>query len=209
MIALGWCRPTCHPPLPMTLRQCGKVAVLCTDFAGAARDRLSLQQQAFDDGIDLLPLAPGPIWRAEEVCKFTQSAADDLDTQLADLAGQCQATLTLHWSASVMPCPPDGLGRDWLRKVTRQHRDTQMQKDRAAELLAKLITFQPAQQGVPRYGPSSLNQSLLLARADFADFRHYLQKSASADSGISICLTGPWPAFEFVGAPLSPSEVLA
>lgn len=202
MIPLAWCPPTTLPPDPLTLMRCGRLAVLCAPMVAGARDRLALLQQAFDAGLDLVPLAAGHVWPLAEACDSALCAEDDLCTRLDRVAGQGQATLSLQWAEPRAVLPSGGSGRDWLHRLRQQHNAARARADRAAEVLAALTEAHPGPKGAVTAATTGLRQSLLLPRGGLGDLHGKLRARALADHGFSLCVTGLWPAFDFVCAPL-------
>lgn len=203
MIPLAWCPPTTLPPAPLTLRRCGRLAVLCAPMVAGARDRLALLQQAFDAGLDLVPLRAGQVWPLAEACDSALRAEDDLCTRLDRVAGQGQATLSLQWAESKAAVPIAGSGRDWLHRLHRQHTAARARADCAAEVLAALTEVHPGPKGAVTATTTGLRQSLLLPRGGLGDLHRKMQARALTHDGFSLCVTGLWPAFDFVCAPLS------
>lgn len=208
-VALGWvARGTSLPP---TLRACGQgpvhVIAASSDRCTTAHQRLTLLQHSFDHGVDLLPLRCDQAWPVAQALDLADTCAADILAQLAAIKGAGQLSITLSWSKPSGQSADCTSGRAWLAARHLAHHKRADQIQTAQRVMTALTGALPAFR---RSSGTDVSHrlDLLLPRHQLSAAKAHLAAAALELTepdlpGLALTVTGLWPAYAFVTAPLA------
>lgn len=197
MTVIGWAKHVAELPTGIDQLRNGTWSILLGkgQYASTPHDRLKLQVDCFDAGIDFLPSSPAQELTCQDA--ITLANAPDLQARFLAVIGAGQFTLTLRPQIPLPSAVENG--RAWLlARKAAQDQEALLQA-----MFAQMVQRTGLRSTKLRRTPTTLQCDLLVKRQ--AAVRTY-EKLAhwgtvlNAPSGTKLIVTGLWPPFGFFGA---------